>query len=91
MSIDVAPVPVTAEQEAHAQLVQDDLVEYFRRQIAEGMDWRVLLVGAGAAIAAMVLNIAGGKHVPTWFAQMAARTWHLAQPAPHQARDQTTR
>jgi hypothetical protein len=63
-----------------AALVQAEILELMHRLNREGINWRVVLTGAGVAIADVVLRNVGPGEVPVWFATMSAKTMHLAKP-----------
>ena len=69
------PTAVQAEQ---CCIVQNELLETINRLIAEGIDYRVVLAGAGAAVAATVYHHLNGEAVSIWFAQQSALTMHFA-------------
>jgi hypothetical protein len=72
-----APTPHQIDQ---AAIVQTELLEVMSRLHREGIDWRVVLTGAGCAIADTVNRNVGAGEVPVWFARMSAMTMHMAGP-----------
>lgn len=67
----------TQEQADQAAIVQHEVVELMSKLAIEGIDWRVVLTGAGCAIADILDRNIGGAAVPRWFATMAAQTLHM--------------
>ena len=69
----------TQAQIDHAALAQTEILECMDRLAREGVDWRVVMTGAGCAIADLLIRNVGQAEVPVWFATMSAQTMHLAK------------
>ena len=69
-----APPCTIVEHQAHAVLAQHEIEELMARLQSEGIDWRVILTGATAAIAQIVFSNLGPLAVGPHFLRVA-RTW----------------
>jgi hypothetical protein len=65
------PVRTIEEHNAHSLLAQHEMLELMARLQREGMDWRVILPGAAAAIAQMVHDNVGPLAVGPHFLRIA--------------------
>lgn len=72
------PDQPTAEQQAQAVLVQQEIAEVLHRLSAEGIDTRIILAGLSSATAAAVMTAWGPQAIPGWFDKQADMTRHLA-------------
>lgn len=61
----------TEEQQAHAILVQYQILENIGKLINEGIDVRVILAGVGSATASLIATTYGFPAVAPWFANQA--------------------
>jgi len=61
----------TEEQQAHAIIVQNQLLEHFGSLINEGIDVRIIMAGIGSATAAMIAGAYGPAAVAPWFEEQA--------------------
>lgn len=68
----------TAAQLEHCRLAEADIIELVGRLQGEGMDLRVIMAAIATASANIMLKAWGPQAVPSWFAQQAALTTHLA-------------
>lgn len=76
---DLSPTKAQTDQ---AAVAQHDFEELIDRLIRDGFDYRSILTGAAIAITNSIAVSAGQHLVPTWFAQNAALTMHLAKDKP---------
>lgn len=67
MSVD-QPTQTQADQSV---LAQHEFAETLDRMVNEGLDYRSILAGAGAALASSIMRSAGPAMVPKWFAIQA--------------------
>lgn len=69
----------TQAQADQSVIAQTEILEAMARLHREGMDWRIVLTGAGCAIADTLNRNMGAAEIPKWFAQFSAMTMHLAK------------
>lgn len=74
---DSTPLP-TADQVEQAAVAEAEILELMKRQIGEGMDWRIVASATSRALADLVGSIAGPGEVPAHFSRMAQLTAPLA-------------
>ena len=74
--------PPTRSQIDQAAIVHHEIVDAIERLVKEGFDYRIILTGAGSAIADTIMRTVGPARVPEWFALQSALTMHLGEKKP---------